>query len=80
MLLWPRGAIAHRCTGDCNGDDRVTVSELVVGLSIALAEAKLSACPEFDVDRDGGVSINELRVAVNNAFTYCGHLAPPPAD
>jgi hypothetical protein len=76
LLPVPR-ALAHRCTGDCDFDDQVKVSELVVGLRIAVGELPLDACPQLDPDGSGTVSINELLVAVNNAFTYCGHLFPP---
>lgn len=77
LLFVAYPARAHRCTGDCDFDDQVRVSELVVGLRIALGEAPVSACPQIDADASGSASIDELMVAVNNAFDYCGHLLPP---
>jgi hypothetical protein len=77
LLLSARSASAHGCTGDCDGDDTITVSELVRGVRIALVEDSILNCPQFDVDSDFRVSIDELMVAVNNAFNYCGHGSPP---
>ncbi len=76
VVLLPASSLAHGCTGDCDGDDVDKVSELVRSVRIALAQASLSTCPQIDADRDGGASINELLVAVNNAFTLCGHAVP----
>lgn len=77
----PSTVLAHRCTGDCNGSDTVSVDELVNGVRIALNQLPLGTCYAFDVDLDDRVSINELQVAVNNVFSFCGHGAPPtPSD
>ncbi len=69
-------AQAHRCTGDCDGSDTVSVGELVTGVRIALERAPLFTCLSFDADIDRRVSIDELLVAVNNAFSFCGHGSP----
>ena len=85
VLLAADGARAHRCTGDCNGDDSITANELVQGVRIAGNLVPLFMCPQFDADVDFRVSDSELQVAVNNLFSYCGHLGPatptnsPPA-
>lgn len=50
--------------GDCDGDGRVTVAELVRGVRIALGSELLSACAAFDQDSDGRVSVSELVRAV----------------
>lgn len=70
-------AAAHRCTGDCDASDTITINELIVGVRIALEQLPLDVCPQFDADLDFRVSIAELFVAVNNHFTYCGHGSPP---
>lgn len=54
--------------GDCDGDARVSVAELVRGVSIALGRAQLTECPSFDVDRDGRLSIGEIIAAVRRAL------------
>jgi hypothetical protein len=59
------------CVGDCDGDGSVAINELVTGVSIALGNQVLSACPAFDADGDGSVAINELITAVNNALAGC---------
>lgn len=70
-------AAAHRCTGDCDATDTVTIQELIQGVRIALGQLQLRVCYAFDADLDNGVSIDELQVAVGNLFSYCGHGSPP---
>jgi hypothetical protein len=63
-------AVAQPCVGDCNGDGRVTVSELVTGVDMALGGA--AGCPAMACGDPGlGVSLNCLVVAVHNALTGC---------
>lgn len=76
-VLAAPAALAHRCTGDCDGGDTISIRELVIGVRIALGQLDLDICPQFDADVDNRVSINELQVAVNNVFSYCGHGSPP---
>jgi len=60
-FLWATAApAAHALVGDCNGDGVVRISELVIGVLIALDETPLTRCPSFDVNGDGTVSIDEL--------------------
>jgi len=59
------------CAGDCDGDDSVTINEVISGVNIALGGTALSACPAFDTNADGEVTIDELLVAVNNALNGC---------
>jgi Ca2+-binding EF-hand superfamily protein len=49
----------------------VSVSNLVLGVNIALNQAPVSACPAFDPDGDGRVTIAELIQAVGNALNGC---------
>jgi photosystem II stability/assembly factor-like uncharacterized protein len=60
-----------QCGGDCNGDDRLTVDELVAGVGIALGTRPLTACPRFDHDGSGAVTIDELSAAVGAALDTC---------
>lgn len=77
VLLTVDSAWAHGCTGDCNGDDMITASELVRGVRIAADLFPIFMCPQFDADGDRRVNDDELQVAVNNLFSYCGHGSPP---
>jgi hypothetical protein len=54
--------------GDCNGDGRVTIDEMIVGVRIALGDAPPATCAAFDSDGDGAVSIAELITAVGAAL------------
>jgi Tol biopolymer transport system component len=55
--------------GDCAGDGRVTINDLIRGVNIALGNLPVSACPSFDADSDGTVAVNELVRAVVNALS-----------
>ena len=68
---------APPCLGDCNGDGRVSVGELVRGVRIALRRAEVDSCATFDRDGDGTVSIAEIIAAVQNALRGCGHEIQP---
>ncbi|MGH7789403.1 MAG: choice-of-anchor Q domain-containing protein [Candidatus Binatia bacterium] len=63
----PSGA----CAGDCNGNGRVAVNELILLVNVALGNALSSACPAGDLNRDSMISINELITAVRNALNNC---------
>jgi subtilisin-like proprotein convertase family protein len=59
------------CTGDCDGNGRVAVNELVLGVNIGLERANVSMCPAFDADGSGSVVVNELVSGVGNALNGC---------
>ena len=59
------------CTGDCNRDGRVDVSELVLGTNIALTLAPASACEEIDCRATGTAPIDCLTRAVRAALEGC---------
>lgn len=63
------------CTGDCNGNDRVTIEELIRGVNIALGTGAAGNCESFDLDNNGAVSINELVRAVSVALAGCVPVA-----
>jgi hypothetical protein len=60
------------CRGDCNGDLRVTVDELVRAVAMALISDGQLVCPGLDANADATVSIAELITAVDNALNGCG--------
>lgn len=65
------GSIEVICAGDCNGDGRVAISELLRGVNISLASAPASVCPVFDADGSGDIAINEIVQAVSSALRGC---------
>jgi hypothetical protein len=54
--------------GDCNGDGRVRINELVLAVNIALGLEPMSACQAIDADRDGRPAVDELVRAVRNGL------------
>jgi 6-phosphogluconolactonase (cycloisomerase 2 family) len=65
------------CAGDCDGDGRVAINELIAGVSIALGDQPLSQCAAFDTSGDGLVAIDEIIAAVDNALGGCVVRATP---
>lgn len=61
----------ERCPGDCDGDDLVTVDELIAGVRRALAGDDGRACAAADADGDGTVTVAELVRAVAAALDGC---------
>ena len=59
------------CTGDCNDDGEVAVSELITMVNISLGNAQMSACRAGDMNGDGEITVNEIIAAVNNALGTC---------
>jgi hypothetical protein len=66
----PSGTVAA-CVGDCGGDGMVDISDLVLGVNIALGNSPISACAAFACQGDSTVPINCLVSAVNNALNGC---------
>jgi hypothetical protein len=59
------------CVGDCDGDGRVSIGELIIGVNVALGRRPLGDCESFDANGSGTVQIAELIRAVNNALNGC---------
>lgn len=74
LLFGPAAAAA--CPGDCNGDARVDIGELVRGVNIALGNVPASQCPAIDGNGSGSVSISELVAAVSAALSGCPSATP----
>jgi hypothetical protein len=62
------------CPGDCDGNGRVTVDELVVAVNIALGLEDFEVCANLDQDEDEAVSITELVSAARNGIEGCSSL------
>ncbi len=58
------------CVGDCDGNDKVAINELIVGVNIALGRQSVNACPAF-VSSLGTVDIARLIQGVDNALKGC---------
>lgn len=65
------GEPPSNCPGDCDGNGRPEIAELIRCVNIALGNTPLPQCPACDPDGDGRVAINELIQAVNAALTGC---------
>ena len=63
------------CAGDCCGDGRGTVDDLITGVTIALGIARPADCLAFDTNRDGQVAMDELVTAVSHALNGCAENA-----
>jgi penicillin amidase len=59
------------CLGDCDGDEQVTVDEVLKGIHIALGTAPVESCAAFDLAGDGAVTVDELLKGVNKALSGC---------
>ncbi len=59
------------CPGDCDGDQVVSINELVAAVRIALEEVGVAFCPAANPDRDLVVAIDELVRAVRAALDGC---------
>lgn len=46
--------------GDCNGDGRATIDEIIRSVRIALSDEPLRACPPSDADLSGVVEVSDL--------------------
>jgi ELWxxDGT repeat protein len=74
--LWalPMSSLATPCQGDCNGDQHVTIDELVTAMNIVLGTQPLEACSAYDVNGDGAVTVDELIGAMSFALNGCPAL------
>jgi len=62
---------AGACPGDCSNDRRVSVDELVRGVTIALGMDVWTSCPSFDGNGDRQIAIDELIRGVRAALDGC---------
>jgi hypothetical protein len=82
LTLASSGAcLAQQCVGDCNGDGRVTVDEILRGVcwAICTQELRPPPCPALDPDNVGEITITNLIKAVNNALNGCPGGTPQPS-
>jgi hypothetical protein len=77
LLLGAGNSRGDDCPGDCNGDGRVAVNELVLAVGVALEKSPLQSCAAVDGDADGTVRISELVTAVRRALEGCSTVSTP---
>jgi hypothetical protein len=77
-LLGVSAAAAGACTGDCDGDGEVAINEAIRGVNIALGNAPVGDCAQFDANGDGSVAVNELIAAVAAVLDGCAEPTPSP--
>jgi len=68
------------CVGDCDGNGRVMVDELVVSVGIALEDQSPTMCGAADPNGDDRVSVDELTQAVHQGLTNCSDRRLPACD
>lgn len=68
-----RAGYGGGCAGDCNGDDLVTVNELVMGANILLGTLALDACVAIDRNGDAQVTVDEIIVGLHRALEGCDY-------
>ncbi len=75
------GEVVASCPCDCHGEGRVTISDLILAVRIALGIAPVSDCQAADQDHDGVITIAELIAGVAVALSGCPAqptATPPP--
>jgi hypothetical protein len=59
------------CTGDCDGDEEVTVGEIMLMVNVALDPTPLPVCNNGDGNVDGAITVEEIITAVIHALYGC---------
>ena len=70
-VLMAAPALRVACPGDCSGDLKVTVDELIVGVNIALGTTNPQVCSAMDRGGNGAVEVDELITAINATLDGC---------
>jgi cysteine-rich repeat protein len=76
LLGHPQPSPAQICVGDCDGDGRVLVHELILGVNILLGDRPVSACPALADDHDM-VTVSQLMQGINNSLGECAATPTP---
>jgi V8-like Glu-specific endopeptidase len=78
--ITPTAPAASACLGDCRGDLRVTVDEIVLLVSIGLGMESVEVCPSGDANGDGRVTISEVIASVRHALDGCDDRGQDDGD
>lgn len=73
VAMTPGVGRGQDCVGTCYNSASVSITDLIVGVQIALGSFALSVCPTFDANGDQQVTVDELLLAVWNAMVGCGN-------
>lgn len=65
------GRASAQCAGDCDGDETVTIAEIVYAARITLASASAASCTAADLNHDHAIAVSELVVGVDMALHGC---------
>jgi hypothetical protein len=71
MVVEVEGPPPPSCPADCNGNGTVEVNEVITAIRIALGESDLGVCPAADLNRDVGITIDEILAAVRALLEGC---------
>lgn len=75
----PYSAPAIACAGDCDGNGRIRIDEIMSAVAEALDRIPPSPCAAADANRDGQVAIDDLVRAVQNLLAGCPSTPTPSA-
>ena len=64
-------AVISSCPSDCNGDEEVSIDEVISAVSIGLEIQPLSHCEAADTSENGEVSIDEVLQGVGAGLSSC---------
>jgi hypothetical protein len=65
LFLFSSPVHGQPLVGDCDGNGRVTVDEVVLGVNLALGKREIGECAALDRDSDGRIGVDELVAAVH---------------
>jgi hypothetical protein len=69
-------ALSEVCVGDCDGNNMVTIDELILGINIALGKLSVNTCPAF-ANSQGVVNVAQLVAGVDGALNGCSPPTTP---
>lgn len=72
-----RASVAAQCVGDCDGDQSVTVNEIIKLANIELGTQAESVCPH-GIPSGAQVNVPLIIRAVNNVLNGCEGALPSP--
>lgn len=64
-------ALDEGCTGDCDGDQRVDIVDLITAVRVVLDEAPLTACPSILCNGGDSTAIDCLIRAIDYGLRGC---------
>jgi len=77
LAMLAAAAARAQCAGDCDGDARVGVAELTLGVRMVLEGPAGFACAsQYDLDLNGFVTVGEVIDAVDNGLLGCPQCPP----